>query len=93
MNFTQRVLTGVASVSLAAAGVLGLGAGWGLSNGHGPQGGASEARSGAATLASSGLATVSTGSAPAWRTVSAASLLGSAPADVTARSHHRAVAA
>ncbi|WP_394162806.1 hypothetical protein [Galactobacter valiniphilus] len=93
MNFTQRVLTGVASVSLAAAGVLGLGAGWGLSNGHGPQGGASEARSGSVTAGGSGLASVSTGSSSAWRTVSAEALLGSAPADVTARGHHRAVAA
>jgi hypothetical protein len=90
MNFTQRVLTGVASVSLAAAGVLGLGAGWGISNGHGPQGESSEARIGAASLSSG--PSVST-TAGAWRTVSAESLLGGGAADITARSHHRAVTA
>lgn len=96
MHFTQRVMLAVASVSLAAAGVLGIGGAQGStasSTVSGPQPGANSAPTSlTATATSSTLSsatTTATTSSAGWRTAAPGSLLSGRAADVTARPQQR----
>jgi|GEM_PF-2715165 len=77
MRFTQRMLGGVASVSMAAAGVLGLTA---ASSPPLPRGQTAAVASAHGQASSPRVAARAAG----WRRVDASALLGGAPADVTA---------
>lgn len=100
MNFTQRLLFGVASVGLAAAGALGLSAGT-PSTTASPEASGSQSPlrgttplDGAATLDGTapldGTATLPPASIGGWRTVEAGALLSGRPAEITARVSARA---